>query len=64
MHTELEPTQARTPLRRKAAAGLILVGAGALAIWLVIGIIKTIFITALVIAVVLAVLWALKTIVW
>jgi hypothetical protein len=49
---------------RKAAAGLVLVVAAALAIWVVIGVLKTILFVAVGIAVVVAVLWALKTIVW
>jgi len=49
---------------RKAAAGLVLVVAAALAIWVVIGIVKTILFVAVGLAVVVAVLWALKTIVW
>jgi hypothetical protein len=43
---------------------LILVGAAALAIWIVIGVIKTVFFVAVGILVVVAVLWALKTLVW
>jgi hypothetical protein len=64
MQTDLEPTRSGTPILRKAAAGLILVAAAALAIWVVIGVIKTILFIAVGIAVVVAVLWALKTIVW
>jgi len=43
---------------------LVLVVAAALAIWVVIGIVKTILFVAVGLAVVVAVLWALKTIVW
>jgi hypothetical protein len=64
MRNELEDQRARPPILKKAAAGLILVGAGALVIWLVVGIIKAIFWTVLVVAAVLAVLWAVKTLVW
>ena len=49
---------------RKVAAGLILVVVAALAIHIVIGLVVTVFWVALGIAVLLAVLWALKTIVW
>lgn len=45
-------------------ASLVLVAAAALAIWLFIGVIKTIFFIVAGIAIVVAVLWALKTIVW
>jgi hypothetical protein len=64
MRSDLEASRARTPIVRKAAAGLVLVVAAALAIWVVIGIIKTILFVAVGLAVVVAVLWALKTIVW
>jgi hypothetical protein len=64
MQTDLEPTRSGSPILRKAAAGLILVVAAGLAIWVVIGVLKTILFVAVGIAVVVAVLWALKTIVW
>jgi len=64
MQKELEPTRARPPVVRKAAAGLILVAAAALIVWGAIGIIKAIFWTGVVIAVIVAVLWAIKTLVW
>jgi hypothetical protein len=64
MRNELEPTRARPPVVRKAVAGLILVAAAALVVWGLIGVIKAIFWTVVVIAVVVAVLWALKTLVW
>ena len=49
---------------RRAAAGLVLTGAVALGIFLVISVIKTIVLFALIIAAVAAVLWAVKTLVW
>jgi hypothetical protein len=64
MRSDLEASRTRTPIVRKAAAGLVLVAAAALAIWIVVGIIKTILFIAVGLAVVVAVLWALKTIVW
>jgi hypothetical protein len=64
MRSDLEASRTRTPIVRKAAAGLVLVAAAALAIWIVVGIIKTILFIAVGVAVVVAVLWALKTIVW
>jgi len=64
MRTELEGQAARPPILRRALAGLILVAAVALGIWIVIGVIKAIIWTVVVIAVAIAVLWALKTILW
>jgi hypothetical protein len=64
MQTDLEPTRSKPPLLHRAGAGLILVVAAALAIWIVIGVIKTVFFVALAVVVVVAVLWALKTLVW
>jgi hypothetical protein len=64
MRSDLEASRSRPPIVRKAAAGLILVAAAALAIWVVIGVIKTVLFIAVGLAVVIAVLWALKTIVW
>lgn len=43
---------------------MVLIGAAALAIWVAIGVIKAILWTAVVIVAVVAVLWALKTLVW
>lgn len=64
MNTDVEASRARTPIRQKLTAGAILIVAAGLAIWIFIGIIKTIFFIALGVAIVIAVLWALKTIVW
>lgn len=64
MQNELEPTRSHTPVVRKAAAGLVLVIAAALAIKLVVGFVIAIFWVVVVVAVAAAVLWALKTIVW
>jgi hypothetical protein len=64
MKTELEGRPAHTPIVRKAAAGLILVVAAALAIKIVIGLVAAVFWTAIIIAVVIAIVWALKTLVW
>ncbi len=64
MQSDLEPTRSKPPILHRAAAGLILVGVAALAIWIVIGVIKTVFFVAVAIVVVVAVLWALKTLVW
>jgi hypothetical protein len=64
MRTELETQPERTPVLRKAIAGLIVIIAAALAIQLVVGLIKAVLFTVAVVAVAIAVLWALKTIVW
>ncbi len=64
MRKELEAHPARPPVLRRAVAGLVLIAAAALAVWLVIGIIKAVVWTAVVIVAVVAVLWALKTLVW
>jgi hypothetical protein len=64
MRSDLEQTRSRPPVLRRAAAGLVLVAAAALAIHFVIGLIVTVFWIAVVLAVAVAVLWALKTVVW
>jgi hypothetical protein len=64
MRTELEAQPERTPILRKAIGGLILIIAAVLAVQIVIGLIKAVLFTVAVIAVAIAVLWALKTIVW
>src|SRR5581483_10537554 len=61
METEAPP---RPSLVRRAVALLILVAAAALAVYIVIGIVKTILWIVVVLVAVSAVLWALKTIVW
>ena len=62
MRTDIEAQPARTPIVRRAAAGLILVAVAALAVHFVIGLIMTIFWIVVAVAAVLAVIWALKTI--
>lgn len=62
MRTDLEVQPARTPIVKRAAAGLILVAVAALAIHFVIGLIMTIFWVVVAVAAVAAVIWALKTI--
>jgi hypothetical protein len=61
---ELEARPDRTPILRKALAGLVLVGAVAIGIWVIIGVVKAIFWTLVAVVVVVAVLWALKTLFW
>jgi hypothetical protein len=64
MQNQLEARPSRSPVLKKVGAGLILVIAAALAIKLVVGLIMGIFWVIVAAAVVVAVLWAVKTIVW
>jgi hypothetical protein len=64
MRNDLEATRSRPPVLRKAVAGVILIAAAALAIKVIIGFVMAIFWVAVALAVAVAVLWALKTIVW
>ena len=49
---------------RRAVAGLVVIAVAALAIHFIIGLVVTVFWIAVVAAAVIAVLWALKTLVW
>ena len=65
MRTEqLEARPAHTPVLRKAAAGVVLILVAALAVKILIGFVMAIFWTIVVVAAVVAVLWALKTLIW
>ena len=64
MQTEIEHSRARPPILKKAFAGLVLVAAAVLAIHLLIGLVMAVFWIVVVGAVAIAVLWALKTILW
>jgi hypothetical protein len=64
MRNELEAQPNRTPVARKALAGVVLVIVAALAVKVVIGLIMSVFWIIIGVAAVVAVLWALKTIVW
>ena len=64
MQTQVEAQRSHTPIVRKAFAGVVLIVAAALILKLVIGFVIAIFWTVVVVAAVLAVLWALKTILW
>ena len=64
MRTDLEGQPSRTPVLRKAVAGLVLIVVAALVIKLVVGFVIAIFWTIVAVAAVLAVLWALKTLIW
>jgi hypothetical protein len=62
MRTDLEAQPHRTPIVKRAAAGLVLIAGVALAIHFVIGLIMTVFWVVVAVAAVVAVLWAIKTI--
>jgi hypothetical protein len=62
MQTDLEARPERTPVLKRAAAGLVLIAVAALAIHFFIGLIMTIFWVVVAAAAVIAVIWALKTI--
>ncbi len=62
MRTQLEGRPARTPIVKRAAAGLILLAIAALAVHFVLGLIMTVFWLVAALAAVVAVIWALKTI--
>jgi hypothetical protein len=64
MNTQVEASRSRTPVLRKAFAGIVLVAVAALLLKIVIGFVVAIFWTVLVVAAVLAVVWAVKTLVW
>jgi hypothetical protein len=64
MNTDLEPSRTHTPVLKKAAAGIVLIVAVALILKLAIGFVIAIFWTVVVVAVIIAILWALKTLVW
>jgi hypothetical protein len=65
MRSEIETQQkGGTPVVKKAFAGLVLIVVAALAIKVVIGLVMGVFWIVVGLAAVIAVLWALKTIVW
>jgi hypothetical protein len=64
MDTQVEASRARTPVVRKVGAGLVLIIAAAIAIKLAIGIVVWLFWTVVTIAVVVAIIWAIKTLIW
>jgi hypothetical protein len=61
MRTDVEATQAKPPILKRALAGVVLVVIAALAIKIVIGLVMTVFWIVVAVAVVLAVLWAINT---
>ena len=64
MSREIEASRSRSPVLRRATAGLILVAVAALAIHLIVGLVMAVFWVAVVLVAAVAVLWALKTLVW
>lgn len=64
MASNLEPTRSKTPMVKKAAAGVVLIIALAIVAKLLIGFVIAVFWVVVVVAVLAAVLWALKTIIW
>ena len=65
MQTEVEaPPKRHVPVVRKALAGVVLIVAVALALKLVIGFVIAIFWVVVVAAIAIAILWALKTLIW
>lgn len=61
MKSEVEATRSRTPVLKKAAAGLILIAVAALVIHFVIGLVVAVFWIAVVVAAIVGVLWAVNT---
>jgi hypothetical protein len=64
MEQEVEATRHHTPILRRVFAGAVLIIAVALALKFVIGFIFAIFWGVLAVALVIAILWALKTLLW
>jgi hypothetical protein len=64
MDTQIEASRSRTPVVRKAFAGLVLIVAAALILKLAIGFVIWLFWTIVTVAVVVAVIWAVKTLIW
>ena len=65
MNTQVEAHRSRSPaVVRKAVAGLVLIVAAALVLKLAIGFVVWLFWTIITVAVVVAVIWAIKTLIW
>ena len=64
MKNELEARPSHTPILRRALAGVVLVLVAALAVKLAVGFVMAIYWTIVVVAAVVAVLWALKPLIW
>jgi hypothetical protein len=61
MTSDLEATQAKPPILKRALAGVVLVVIAALAVKIVIGLVMSVFWIIVGVALVLAVLWAVNT---
>jgi hypothetical protein len=61
MRTDLEATQAKPPILKRALAGVVLVVIAALAIKIVIGLVMSVFWIVIGVAAVVAILWAINT---
>ena len=64
MRDDLELNRSKAPVLRRVGAAVVLVAAAALAVWLIIGVIKTIALFVAIVAAVVAIAWAVKTLVW
>jgi len=64
MRPEIEARPSHTPILRRALAGVVLILVAALAVKLLVGFVMAIFWTIVAVAAVVAVLWALKTLIW
>jgi hypothetical protein len=65
MRTDVQNVPERHPsIVRRAVAGLVLVAAVVLVFHFIVGLIVTVFYVVAAVAVIVAVLWALKTLVW
>jgi hypothetical protein len=64
MQNQLEAQPSRPPILRRVLAGLVLIVAVALVVKLLIGFVMAIFWTVVAVALVVAILWALKTLLW
>jgi hypothetical protein len=64
MARQIEATRSRTPVLRRATAGVVLLAVAALAVHLVLGLVMAVFWFAVVLVAAVAVVWALKTLVW
>jgi hypothetical protein len=64
MDSQIEASRTRTPVVRKAFAGIVLIVAAALILKLAIGFVIWLFWTIVTVAVVVAVIWAIKTLIW
>ena len=64
MRTELEAPHSRTPILRRALAGLVLIGVAALVVTALVHVVMAVFWTLVGVIAIVAVLWALKTIFW